>query len=85
MDQVKHKPDSIYLQKVADLHDAAKDILDDIIIAQRSVEYLEESQENFRDMFGKTDGQIAYEIVQEKRTVTRLKRSYSKLMQQINH
>lgn len=81
---VKQQINLVYLDRLGELHDAAKEILDDLITAQRAVEDLEESQENFQELFGKTDGEIAFEIVTEKRNVKRLRRSYLKTINQLN-
>lgn len=81
---VKQQINLVYLDRLGDLHDAAKDILDDLITAQQSVENWEASQENFQELFGKTSGEIAFEIITEKRNVKRLRRSYLKIINQLN-
>lgn len=84
MQTVKQQINLDYLERLSTLHESANDILGDIITAQRSVESLEDSQENIRTLFGKTNGELAFEIVTEKRNVKRLRRSYLKIMDQIN-
>ena len=81
---VKQQINLVYLDRLGELHDAAKEILDDLITAQQSVESWEESQENYKTLFGKTDGEIAFEIITEKRNVKRLRRSYLKIINQLN-
>ncbi len=84
MESVKKKTNVLYLENIANLHDAAKELLDDLINAQMSIFDMEQQQEYFRDRFGKTNGELAFEIVTEKRNIKRLRRSYEKIIQKIN-
>lgn len=73
-----------YFKNLAKLHESAGEVLEKIIAEKKTIESLEASQNNFKNTFGETSPQFAFDILVAHRKIKMLSRGYSKIMKQIN-
>lgn len=73
-----------YFKNLRKYHETAGAILEKIIAEKKTIESLEESQNNYKRIFGETNPQFAFDVLVANRKIKMLTRGYNKIMQQIN-